>query len=205
MGRTWQIFARICLPCGRNLSSVDIAKCDPSFQVRKNFENRQKHQRRRSAWVGHADFGKLELNNRNHSDNCQRLVMNVIHLKHDQFKINGVEFSDLREEASTRLSFAIPSFFRKLSTGKDFTRLRTFAILRVLRELALLKANQFPSTQANTSQVCYSPSQMYYSHPSTFRFFFICPILLKLGMEEKDRSTEVRRKKRKMFSGIWRS
>ena len=95
----------------------------PSFQVRKNFENRQKHQRRRSALVGQADFGKLELNNRNHSGNCQRLVMNVIHLKHDQFKINAVEFSDLREEASTRLSFAISSFFRKFSTGKDFTRL----------------------------------------------------------------------------------
>ena len=31
MGRTWQIFGRICLPCGRNLSSVDIAKCDPEF------------------------------------------------------------------------------------------------------------------------------------------------------------------------------
>ena len=123
MGRTWQIFGRICLPCGRNLSSVDIAKCDPSFQVRKNFENRQKHQRRRSAWVGHADFGKLELNDRNLSGNCQRLVMNVIHLKHDQSKINAVEFSDLPEEASTRLSFAISSFFRKLSTGKDFTRL----------------------------------------------------------------------------------
>ena len=38
-------------------------------------------------------------------------------------KINAVEFSDLREEASTRLSFTISSFFRKLSTGKDFTRL----------------------------------------------------------------------------------
>ena len=73
MGRTWQIFGRICLPCGRNLSSVDIAKCDPSFQVRKNFESRQKHQRRRSAWVGQADVGKLELNNRNHSGNCHRL------------------------------------------------------------------------------------------------------------------------------------
>ena len=31
-----------------------------------------------------------------------------------------------------------------------------------------MKANQFPSAQANTSQVCYSPSQMYYSYPSTF-------------------------------------
>ena len=88
-----------------------LLSATPSFQVRKNFENRQKHQRRRSAWVGQADFGKLELNNTNHSGKCQRLVMNVIHLKHDQFKINAVEFSDLREEASTRLSFAISGFF----------------------------------------------------------------------------------------------
>ena len=47
-----------------------LLSATPSFQVRKNFENRQKHQRRRSAWVGQADFGKLELNNRNHSGNC---------------------------------------------------------------------------------------------------------------------------------------
>ena len=38
-----------------------------------------------------------------------------------------------------------------------------------------------------------------------FLVFFICPILLKLGMEEKDPSIKVRTKKRKMFSGIWRS
>ena len=50
-----------------------LLSATPSFQVRKNFENRQKHQRRRSAWVGQADFGKLELNNRNHSGNCQPL------------------------------------------------------------------------------------------------------------------------------------
>ena len=42
----------------------------PSFQVGKNFENPQKQQRRLSAWVGQADFEKLELNNRNHSGNC---------------------------------------------------------------------------------------------------------------------------------------
>ena len=126
MGRTWQIFGRICLPCSRKVNKCHrwtLRSATPSFQVRRNFESRPKHQRRLSAWVGQADFGKLELNNRNHSGNCQRLVMNVIHLKHDQFKINAVEFSDLREEASTRLSFAISSFFRKLSTGKDFTRL----------------------------------------------------------------------------------
>ena len=73
MGRTWQIFGKICLPCGRNLSSGHIAKCDPKFQVGENFENRKKHQTRLSAWVGQVDFGKLELNNGNHSGNCQRL------------------------------------------------------------------------------------------------------------------------------------
>ena len=31
MGRTWQMFGRICLPCGRNLSSGDIAKRDLKF------------------------------------------------------------------------------------------------------------------------------------------------------------------------------
>ena len=50
-----------------------LLSATPSFQVRKNFKNWQKHQRHRSAWVGQVDFGKLELNNRNHSGNCQRL------------------------------------------------------------------------------------------------------------------------------------
>ena len=50
-----------------------LPSATPSFQVGKNFENRKKHQRRRIAWVGQADFGKLELNNRNHSGNCQCL------------------------------------------------------------------------------------------------------------------------------------
>ena len=35
-----------------------------------------------------------------------------------------------------------------------------------------------------------------------FLVFFIRPILLKLGMEEKDPSTKVRTKKRKIFSGV---
>ena len=82
-----------------------LLSATPSFQVRKNFENRQKHQRRGSAWVGQADFGKLELNNRNHSGNCHPLVMNVIHLKHDQFKINAVEFSDLRYPSPFQVFF----------------------------------------------------------------------------------------------------
>lgn len=31
MGRTWQMFGRICLPCGWNLSSGNIAKRDLKF------------------------------------------------------------------------------------------------------------------------------------------------------------------------------
>ena len=75
IGRTWQIFAKvidfaviICQQCSFPSATL-------TFSVSKNFENRQKHQRRRSAWVGQADFGKIELNNRNHSGNCQRLSM----------------------------------------------------------------------------------------------------------------------------------
>ena len=55
-----------------------LPSATPSFPFRKILENPQKHQRQRSAWVGQADFGKLELNCRNHGGNCQRLSM-----KHD--------------------------------------------------------------------------------------------------------------------------
>ena len=57
----------------------------PSFQVGNNCENRQKHRKRRSACVGQADFGKLELSNiRNDSGNSQRL--SVLSVKRDQFE-----------------------------------------------------------------------------------------------------------------------
>ena len=44
-----------------------------NFPLGKNFANRPKHQTRRGAWVGQADFRKVELNNGNHSGNCQPL------------------------------------------------------------------------------------------------------------------------------------
>ena len=47
-----------------------------TLMVGKIFGNRRKHQRRRSAWVGQADFGKLGFNNRNHSENCHHLSLN---------------------------------------------------------------------------------------------------------------------------------
>ena len=131
--------------------------------------------------------------------------MNVIHLKHDQLKINVAEFSDLGEEASNQLSFAISSFFSKTLYWRRLHMLINLRYFKVFTGTSsLLKANQFPSTHASTSQACYSPNQMHFSHPYTLSSL-ICPILLKLGMEEKDFSSKVRTKKRKMFSGIWHS
>ena len=40
-----------------------LPSATPSFQVGKKLCETEKHQRCRSAWVGQADFGKLELNN----------------------------------------------------------------------------------------------------------------------------------------------
>ena len=59
------------------------------FMLEKNFENQQKHQKRRSACVGQTDFGKLELNNvRNDSGNSQRL--SVLSVKRDQFETRSI-------------------------------------------------------------------------------------------------------------------
>ena len=120
MGRSWQISGRICLPCGKNLSSGHISKCG------KNFENHKKLQRRRSAWVGQSDVGKLELNNRNHSGNCQRLSA-----KRDQCETQSIwnyrrqTFSDLRAFFVDGRGYYYSSTFlqQKLSTGEQFTSL----------------------------------------------------------------------------------
>ena len=50
-----------------------------------------KHQRRRSAWVGQADFRKVEPNNGNHSGNCQRLSV-----KREQFETRSIFFKPSR-------------------------------------------------------------------------------------------------------------
>ena len=92
-----------CLRYGSHYLEVEIChrwtllSTNPKF-FGKNFESRQKHQKRRSTCVGQADFEKLELNNiRKDSDNSQLLsVVNVINLKHDQLEINVAECSDFR-------------------------------------------------------------------------------------------------------------
>ena len=97
---------------------MDIAKCDPKFSGWKNLENRQKHQKRRSACVGQADFGKLELNNiRNDSGNCQCLSV-----KRDQF--------ETRSFRNKRGRMFRPSRFRGRTRQRE---LLAFTILRLLR------------------------------------------------------------------------
>ena len=87
-----------------------------SFQVGKSVENRQKHQKQRSACVGQADFGKLELNNiRNDSGNCLCLSG-----KRDQFETRSI-----RNKRGRKFR---PSRFR----GRT-RELLAFAILRLLR------------------------------------------------------------------------
>ena len=86
------------------------------FRLEKNFENQQKHQKRRSACVGKGDFGKLELNNiRNDSGNSQHLSV-----KRDQF-----ETSSIRKKRSP--------MFRPLRFRGRTRELLSLAILRLLR------------------------------------------------------------------------
>ena len=93
--------------------------------------------------------------------------MNVIHLRHHQFKRNVAEFSDLREEASTRLSFTISSFFSKTLHRRGLYTLINLQYFKFFTGTSsLLKANQFPSSHASTSEAYYSPTQMHYLHPS---------------------------------------
>ena len=150
-----------------------LLRAPPVFRSENNFENWQKRQRRLSAWVGQADFGKLELNNRNHCGNSQ---WNLINLKHvDQFEINAAEFSDLRAFVNGRGCY-YPSLFQ----GEEF---HTLIILRqVFYWNPLLRANQFPSTQASTSLACYSPSRMHSLQASTIVFLLYLRHPPKTGM-----------------------
>ena len=43
MGRTWQISGRICLPCGKNLSSGHIAKLEKTLKIAKNIKDAVLH------------------------------------------------------------------------------------------------------------------------------------------------------------------
>jgi len=95
-----------------------------TFPVGKNFKNWPKHQRHRSAWVGQADFRKLQLNNRNHSGNCQLLSVNENLTEHFVIKLKKcailLQFALILCHGRTWIlqplpSVAVPHFFRWLN------------------------------------------------------------------------------------------
>jgi len=50
-----------------------LPRATAGFSLWQKLCESAKHQRRRSVWVGQADFRKVEPNNGNHSGNCERL------------------------------------------------------------------------------------------------------------------------------------
>ena len=137
-----------------------LPSATPGFQVGKNFENRKKHQRHRIAWVGQADFGKLELNNSNHGGKCQHLSA-----KRDQFDTRSI-WNNCRNFLTFTLS---------LWTDGATTTFRHFDVFartlygRAIHKLVILRYfNVFTGTLYRRpnyslpwqvpSQVCYSPS-----------------------------------------------
>ena len=193
-GGCWSFDLTDTLPCGRNLSVIG-AHCQvwpgQVFNLEKNLENRKIHQRRRSAWVGQADFGKLELNDRNHSGNCQRLSG-----KRDQFEKRSIwrylkqsqKSSDLHALVVNGRDCYYSSLFQRFyENSVDASNSQAHnpsPFQRFLRE----QASQLPHSLPRQvqSQACYSPSRMQSSQPSTLFSIFISPILLKLGKEEND-------------------
>ena len=131
--------------------------------------------------------------------------MNVIHLKHDQFKINAVEFSDLREEVFYSAILRHLKFFSKTLYRQGLHSLINLRYFKIFTGTSSIEGEPVPvyTSKHFTGLLFSKPNALFAS--KHFLVFFICPILLKLGMEEKDPSTKVRTKKRKMFSGIWRS
>ena len=137
-----------------------LPNATPSFQVGKNFENRKKHQRRRIAWVGQADFGKLELNNRNHGGKCQHLSA-----KRDQFETRSIwinrwnfltfAFSLWTDEATT--TFRHFNVFAKTFYGRAIHKLVILRYFNVFTGTLYRRANYNLPRQV-PSQVCYSPS-----------------------------------------------
>ena len=115
--------------------------------------------------MGQADFGKLELNKRNHGGNCQRL--SVINLKHDQFERSlkqSQKFSDLRAFVVNGLGCYYSSPIQRFY-GNSF------------------KASQLQSTHASTVRGLLF-SELIAAFAAKHFIFFLSPILLKLEKEE---------------------
>ena len=71
----WQFLQELVCLAVEICHQGTLPSATPSFPVGENFENWQKYQMCSSIWVGQAYFGKLKLNNGNHSSNCQCLLL----------------------------------------------------------------------------------------------------------------------------------
>ena len=156
--------------------------------------------------MGQSDFGKLELNNRNHSGNCQRLSA-----KRDQFETKSIwnyRGADIFRPLGllcgrTRL-LLLSTFLQRALYRRAIHK---FIIIRHFNvftgTLPHLQASQLQSAQASTV------TGLIFSEPdavfTTKHFiFFISPILLKLGRNEDDPTTNDRLTNRKycLVSGL---
>ena len=144
MGRTWQISGRICLPCGENLSSGHIAKCDPKFSSWKKLWKSRKTSKTPYCLGGAGRFWKLELNNRNHGGKCQHLAA-----KRDQFETRSIwinrwyfltfAFSLWTDEATT--TFRHFNVFAKTFYGRAIHKLVILRYFNVFTGTLYRRAN----------------------------------------------------------------
>ena len=130
--------------------------------VGKIFGNRRKHQRRRSAWVGQADFGKLGLNNRNHSENCHHLSLNSKQKKKQRARSASVRALSLPwtdvDFITTTIQHSSPFFSVAAQSTRHicilqvkvlFPKRQLLEILRALRRIPLHRRPRSSSISAD--------------------------------------------------------
>ena len=177
MGRTWQISGRICLPCGKNLSSGYIAKCEV-FSSWKKLWKSQKTSKAPYCLGGAGRFWKTRaaLNNRNHGGKCQHLSA-----KRDQFETRPIwinrwnfltfAFSLWTDEATT--TFRHFNVFAKTFYGRAIHKLVILRYFNVFKGTLYRRANyslprhrhRFVILRAKCSLCSQALYFLYFSHP----------------------------------------
>ena len=155
--------------------------------------------------MGQADFGKLELNNRNHGGKCQHLSA-----KRDQFETRSIwnnrrnfltfALSLWTDEATT--PFHHFNVFAKTLYGRAIHKLVILRYFNVFTgtlyrwpNYSLPPGDPRESTQASTvTGLLFSELNAVFAAKNFI--FFTSPILLKLGKEESDPTPNDRTTKR---------
>ena len=125
-------------------------------------------------------------------------------VKRDQFETRSIQnkrgriFRPSRFRGRTKTRYPSPflSFFSKNLYGRG---LHTLIIVRHFKVFTGTLYCRRTSSRLHRQALFSEPNAFF---AAKHFVFFICPILLKLGMEENDPSTKGRTKKSKMFSGI---